>query len=260
MTLAPGIRINRCTMTAQEITPTKRASRAGNLADGVYQALRRAIIEQAIAPGTKLPEDSVGESFGVSRTVVRTVLQRLSHDHVVEIRPNRGAVVCSLSIEEVRDIFEARSVIEDGVIQLACQRRSTDDIDGLQALVAEEQDAFQSGDRGTWIRLSGEFHLRVAEISGNRTLANNLRALVSRTSLAISEFEAPGRSACSQPEHLAIIDAIEAGDEVTARDLMRRHLAGCEASLDLESRDAAKDLRAVFFDVFPPSKTAGTSA
>ncbi len=48
---------------------TKRKSRAGNLADGVYQALRLAIIEQALAPGTKLPEDSVGESFGVSRTV-----------------------------------------------------------------------------------------------------------------------------------------------------------------------------------------------
>jgi len=230
---------------------TARDQGKGNIQDWIYGEIFNAILEQRLAPGTKLAEDALGEIFGVSRTVIRAVLQRLSHDHVVEIRPNRGAVVSSLSVDEVRDVFEARRVIEAGVIGLACSRRGSSDVSGLRDLVAEEQDAFQSGDRGTWIRLSGEFHLRVADISGNKSLTGNLRALVSRTSLAISEYEAPGRSACSQPEHLAIIDAIEAGDEKKARALMKGHLEECEASLDLEARDTATDLRAVFSDVFP---------
>ncbi len=236
----------------------KQAPNKGKSQDWIYGQIFTAILEQRLAPATKLAEDALGEIFGVSRTVIRAVLQRLSHDHVIEIRPNRGAVVCSLSVDEVRDVFEARRVIEDGVIALACRHRRGDDISGLQDLVAEEQAAFQNGDRGAWIRLSGAFHLRIAQIGGNDTLADNLRALVSRTSLAISEYEAPGRSACSQPEHLAIIDAIEAGDDATARRLMRNHLEGCEASLDLHSRDAATDLRAVFSDVFSGSAVAGS--
>lgn len=232
----------------------------GNIQGWIYGQIFTAILEQRLAPGTKLAEDALGDIFGVSRTVIRAVLQRLSHDQVVEIRPNRGAVVCSLTIEEVRDVFEARRVIEEGVVDLACQRRRREDIVSLQELVAEEQDAFQSGDRGAWIRLSGEFHLRVAEISGNETLAGNLRPLVSRTSLAISEYEAPGRSACSQPEHLAIIEAIEVGDAAKARDLMIAHLEGCEASLDLESRETSTDLRAIFSDVFADIARPGAPA
>jgi len=222
----------------------------GNVQGWIYGQIFTAILEQRLAPGTKLAEDALGDIFGVSRTVIRAVLQRLSHDHVVDIRPNRGAVVCSLSADEVRDVFEARRIIEDGVIALACRRRATGDIKDLRVMVGEEQDAFNSGDKAAWIRLSGEFHLQVGRISGNQTLTDSLRALVSRTSLAISQYEAPGRSACSQPEHLAIIDAIEAGDGTTARALMNNHLAECEASLDLAGRDVGTDLRAVFSDIF----------
>jgi DNA-binding GntR family transcriptional regulator len=239
------------------VTATNNDPAKGRTQDWIYRQVFAAILEQRLAPGTKLAEDALGDIFGVSRTVIRAVLQRLSHDRVVDIRPNRGAVVCSLSVADVRDVFEARSVIEDGVIGLACERRRSEDVAGLRRLVGEEQDAYQSGDRAAWIRLSGEFHLRIAEIGGNQTLARNLRALVSRTSLAISQYEAPGRSACSQPEHLAIISAIEAGDATQARGLMKAHLAGCQASLDLENRAAGADLRAVFSDVFANAAQAG---
>ncbi len=228
-----------------------------NVQTWIYGQIFGAILEQRLAPGTKLAEDALGDIFGVSRTVIRAVLQRLSHDHVVDIRPNRGAVVASLSVDEVRDVFEARRVIEAGVIELACHRCDESDVAALRGLVSEEQAAFTEGDRGAWIRLSGEFHLRIAEVAGNKTLANTLRALVSRTSLAISEYETPGQSACSQPEHLALIDAVESGDVALATDLMTRHLQGCEGVLDLEERDAATDLRAVFSDVFAAREDMG---
>ena len=221
----------------------------GNVQAWIYDQIFAAILEQRLAPDTKLAEDTLGEIFGVSRTVIRTVLQRLSHDHVVEIRPNRGAVVASLSIEEVRDVFEARRVIENGAIELACQRREKNDISVLKSLVEKEQAAFEGNDKGAWIRLSGEFHLALANIAGNETLGDTLRSLVSRTSLAISQYETPGRSACSQKEHFAIIQAIEAGDIKAAQREMTRHLAECEAKLDLEEQDSGSDLHAIFSDV-----------
>ncbi len=244
-------------MQSTETVDRNGKSGKRNIQTWIYGQIFGAILEQRLAPGTKLAEDALGEIFGVSRTVIRAVLQRLSHDHVVDIRPNRGAVVASLSVDEVRDVFEARRVIEAGVIDLACRRCDDSDISALRDLVTEEQAAFTAGDRGAWIRLSGEFHLRVAEVAGNQTLANTLRALVSRTSLAISEYETPGQSACSQPEHLALIDAIEAGDKALAADLMTGHLRGCEAVLDLEEREAGTDLRAVFSEVFATRDESG---
>jgi DNA-binding GntR family transcriptional regulator len=183
--------------------------------------------------------------------VIRAVLQRLSHDHVVDIRPNRGAVVASLSVEEVRDVFEARRVIENGIIDLACQRRRKSELANLKTLVEREQAAFDANDKGNWIRLSGEFHLALAEIAGNRTLGDTLRALVSRTSLAISQYETPGQSACSQQEHFAIIAAIEAGDTAAAQSQMTDHLAECETKLDLDDQEGGSDLRAIFSDIRP---------
>jgi DNA-binding GntR family transcriptional regulator len=229
----------------------------GNVQAWIYDQIFAAILEQRLAPETKLAEDTLGEIFGVSRTVIRSVLQRLSHDHVVEIRPNRGAVVASLSVDEVRDVFEARRVIENGAIDLACQRRKQSDIAALKALVEEEQKAFEGDDKGAWIRLSGEFHLALAGIAGNKTLGDTLRALVSRTSLAISQYETPGQSACSQQEHFAIIDAIESGDVVAARREMTQHLAECEAKLDLDEQDTATDLRAIFSNVRNNNEKSG---
>src|SRR5437868_691343 len=104
--------------TASRPAPkVKRASRAGNLAEHVYTSLRRAIIEQALAPGTKLPEDSVGTSFGVSRTVVRSAIVRLVAEGLVVQQPNMRATVASPSLEEARAIFRVRRGLERMVLE-----------------------------------------------------------------------------------------------------------------------------------------------
>ena len=120
---------------------TKRKSRAGNLADGVYQALRLAIIEQALAPGTKLPEDSVGESFGVSRTVVRSVLARLTLEGLVSQRPNKRAEVASPSLAEARGVFQVRRGLERTVIEILAGRLTAEQAGQLKAHVVAEQQA-----------------------------------------------------------------------------------------------------------------------
>lgn len=82
----------------------------------IYRALRHAIIEQALEPGAKLPEDAIGERFGVSRTLVRHALGQLAAEGLVELRRNRGAAVAKPSWDEARDIFEVRRGLERLVV------------------------------------------------------------------------------------------------------------------------------------------------
>jgi DNA-binding GntR family transcriptional regulator len=214
----------------------------------VYAELYDAILEQRLAPGTKLPEDGLGEIFGVSRTVVRKALFRLAHEELIRFRPNRGAIVASPTVEEAAHVFEARRVVEGAVVRKVVGVMTADDLRSLKELVREERATYERGDRTGWIRLSGEFHLRLAEIAGNHVLAEYLKALVSRTSLIISLYERPGNSACSFDEHAGFLIALEANDLKRALTLMDRHLEACEAKLNMEEQTLSRDLAAIFGD------------
>ena len=85
----------------------------------ICRALRRAIIEQALEPGAKLPEDSLGERFGVSRTIARHALGQLAAEGLVELRRNRIAVVATPSWQEARDAFDIRIELERLVVRHA---------------------------------------------------------------------------------------------------------------------------------------------
>src|SRR5688572_9328613 len=107
----------------------------------IYRALRHAIIEQALAPGAKLPEDAIGERFGASRTIVRHALGQLSAEGLVELRRNRGATVATPSWEEARDIFDVRIAMERLVMQRLAGQLTRAQIDQLKNHVVEEEKA-----------------------------------------------------------------------------------------------------------------------
>jgi DNA-binding GntR family transcriptional regulator len=214
--------------------------------EAVYADIYDAILDHRLPPGTKLTEDSLGEVFGVSRTVIRKALFRLGHEGIVRIRPNRGAAVASPSTEEARDVFATRRVLEDAVVGEVTGVLGEAELDALRALAREEREAFERGDRRSWIRLSGDFHLGLAELAGNAVVFDFLKELVSRTSLIIALYDAAGQSACGFDEHMALIDAIAAGDRKSARKLMAAHLSACEDKLNLEGADETVDLSDVF--------------
>lgn len=212
----------------------------------VYAELYDAILEQRLAPGTKLPEDGLGEIFGVSRTVVRKALFRLAHEELIRFRPNRGAIVASPTVEEAAQVFEARRIVEGAIVRKVFGALTPESLRGLKDIVSEERAAHERGDRAGWIRLSGDFHLRLADIAGNHVLADYLKALVSRTSLIISLYERPGNSACSFDEHASFLIALEANDLKRALTLMERHLEACESKLNMEEQTLSRDLAAIF--------------
>jgi DNA-binding GntR family transcriptional regulator len=192
-------------------------------AETVYRGLRRAIIEQALGPSTKLPEDLVGDRFGVSRTVVRAALTRLAAEGLVELRLNRGATVASPSLEEAHDVFDIRRSLERLVVARLSGRLTPADLTRLEAHVtAEEKSKGKDGPEA--IRLAGEFHVLLAELTGNAILSRYVSELISRSSLILALYGRPHSSDCAVSEHREIIDALARGDAAGVEQLMDHHL------------------------------------
>ncbi len=203
----------------------------------IYHEVFNAILEQRLTPGTKLSEDALGDVFGVSRTVIRKVLQRLSHEKIVEIRPNRGAVVSVPSIKDARDTFDARRWIERGITRRACENITKTDVGILTKLVQKEHEAYANGNQSEGIHLSGAFHMKLAEIAGNDTLSEYLKELVSRSSLIVAHYEATGSTTCTHNDHKDLIAALSDGNSDHAVALMEAHLQAIEDKLNLNQED-----------------------
>ena len=201
---------------AEKRTPVLRA-------ESVYRALRRAIIEQALKPGMKLPEDSIGEQLGVSRTLVREAFGRLAVEGLVELKPNRGASVAYPTLEEARDVFEVRRGLERLVAENLAGRITSAQVAELEAHVRQEEKAHEQ-DGPESIRLSGEFHIKLAKMTGNALLLRYVQEASSRCSLILAIYGRPHSTECAVSEHRQLIDALRAGDAARAADLMDHHL------------------------------------
>ncbi|AYF49194.1 GntR family transcriptional regulator [Pseudomonas fluorescens] len=199
--------------------------------DDIYPRLFDAILEQRIAPSSRFTEEGLGETFGVSRSVIRRVLAKLSHQQVIILRPNQRAQVAAPDGQQTRQILEARRMTEITVVQLACAQATSGQIRQLRELIARERDCIERDQRGPAIRLSGEFHLQLAAMAGNAPLAQFLNSLVPLTSLIIAQYEAQACTYCAWQEHVAIVDAIEQRDTDMAVRLMTEHLDHLETKL-----------------------------
>ena len=204
-------------------------------ADRIRGALLTAILEHRLGPGTKLGEDEIGSLYGVSRTIVRGVLQSLAHEGIVDIEKNRGAFVAHPSVADASEVFEARRLIEAAVTALAVERRAPAAIARLRAHLEAERQATEEGDRAAAIRLSGEFHIELARIAGHRLYETILTELVARSSLILLIYHRR-EPRCADDHHQRLVDAIEAGRASEAVGLMSHHLAEIFEALDLDVR------------------------
>ncbi len=218
-----------------------QASGPGARAQGVYRALRRAIIEQALRPGMKLPEDAIGENLGVSRTLVREALGRLAVEGLVELKPNRGASVAYPTLEEARDVFDVRRGLERLVAEILSANLTKAQAAALEAHVQLEEAALGRNGAES-IRLAGEFHIKLAEMTGNALLLRYVQEVSSRCSLILAIYGRPHSSECAVSEHRQIIKALLAGDAAQASQLMDHHLQAVAARALLAPRQE-RDIR-----------------
>jgi DNA-binding GntR family transcriptional regulator len=221
-------------------------SRSSPRVEVAYEALRRAIIEQALLPGSRLPEDQIGAHFGISRTLVRTILVRLHIVGLVDALPKRTVTVAKPTLEEAKDIFEVRRALEREAVRLTISRWRPAFGAELEGHVREEERAKAARDDRLSIRLAGEFHIKLAGMSGNRVLERSLAELVSRCSLILAAHGRPHSSECAVNEHSEIIRALREGDAAAATALMDDHVGSVEkrAVID-ESIEGAPSLSTI---------------
>ena len=238
--------------SAARITGEFEASRSKGQGGGLNEAqiierIYAAVLEQRLPPGTKLSEGALCEAFQVSRMRIRRVLLVLASRDIVRLEANRGAYVAKPSAAEARSIFEARRTIEPAILKNVVERITKDEIDGLERHMDAEQEAHRLKNRRDAIRLSGEFHTKLAHIAGNAVLERFIKELIARTSLIIGLYGTPGMPNCSEEEHRALLAALRNGDHERAENLMLQHLHDIEQDLDLLGRDQkAPDIRDIF--------------
>jgi len=193
----------------------------------MYRDIYDAIMDHRLPARTKLTEQSLSEIYDMARHGVRKVLNQLAADGVVDLEPNRGAFIASPDEKEAEDMFELRQSLEQLAVERVVQRADNKAIASLRKMVEREREAYEKGDRPQWIRLSADFHIELARLSGNDLLVDMLRRLVSRTTLLISSQEVAATRPCSFDEHLRVVDALARHDKKAAVSEMAQHLHQC---------------------------------
>lgn len=209
----------------------------------IVDAITNAIVERRLMPGTKLVEQQIADVFDVSRTVVRQALNRLSRDHLVTLEPSRGAFVAMPSIEEARQVFEVRRLLEVGMVRQLAASATDAQLAQLRTHLRAERQAVAQADVSGRTRLLADFHVVLARLLGNEVLASLMADLLSRSQLIALMYQSGLSAEHSQAEHVQIVEALERRDSRTAARLMEHHLASVERNLRLDPR--TPDLAAV---------------
>lgn len=231
--------IRRVLDRAEEVTmpPPRPAARAparqGLLAEpeeGLVAALAQAITLGRYKPGEKLAEAALAAQFGVGRTRIREALRRLSFVGLVALERNRGAFVAMPSHDEVTRAYEARRVVEGGIIASLAPCCTPGQVDILRRHVAQQRAAELAGQRVRLVRLLTEFHLLLAGMSSNTFLRGFLEKLTITTSLAVLIYDhEKGSPDCAIQEHAQMVEYLARGEIEAAAAVMARHLGQNQA-------------------------------
>ena len=209
-----------------------------NAAESVFEDLRSAIESGELPIGVKLPpEAALAERYGVSRSVIREALRSSQTLGLTETKTGSGTVVVSSHPSppnygkfSARDLVEARPYIEVPAAGWAARRRSDAQLADLTRIIDEMEG---ETDPARWVRLDTQFHLGIAQASGNAVFATIVAAIRGALSMQSRMLNAsiPERRTASNREHRKVLDAIATGDFADASDCMRQHLDRVEDAI-----------------------------
>lgn len=225
----------------------KTAADLNDKDEPIYQALMTAIVEHQLPPGSKLPEEALSEVFGVSRTGIRKVLQRLAAVQMVSLLPRRGAQVTTPTVEEAQDIFRTRSLIECANLPFVLEHCQPPHLAALEKLIRREQQAHDDRDGPAAIRHSAAFHIQLQAISGNQVLTEMVTRLSQRSSLVIAAYGAPWQQGCRCHDHETLIALLRKKSLAPLTQAMQHHFDHIVASLHFErSGESLPDFARLF--------------
>ncbi len=218
----------------------------------ISERITESVMAQKLAPGARLGEQQLALLFNCSRTTVREALIRLAARGIVTVSSRRGWYVVELSVNDAREAFEAREVIEMGLIRRT-QVVSKAALKRLKNHIARQKAAASGSDVGLRSFLLADFHVCLAECLGNNLLAEAVRDMTARTILIamLSQSSVEAEQSCQ--EHFLIVQALENQDFILAEKLMQAHIGDSQSRLNPGS--AAYDPLSELRNALSPMKT-----
>lgn len=224
---------------------------AAPLRQQVLERIRAAIAVGQLAPGNRLVERELCEITGVSRTLIREALRQLESEGLVDVIPNKGPIVATISARQAREVFQLRAELEGLASELFAELASEAQMKALQDAFAQLRESYQGGDAVAMLAAKTRFYDCLVDGSGNETLGNVLRQLQARaTVLRAASLSQPGRTAESERELAELMKAIRKRDGAAARKASIAHITkAAQAALNVlqvredEAKTEAKPAR-----------------
>ena len=206
------------------------------ITERLYRQLGKAIVEGEIQAGSKLSEPELALRYGVSRGPLREAIRRLEAVNLVELKPNVGARVVSLSLEQLLEVYLVREALEGMAARLAALHMPAAEVADLRALLETHQRQMERDDSWAYFQKEGDldFHYRIVQGSGNRRLIRLLCGDLYQV-VRMYRFQfgmASPRARPAYDEHRLIVDAIEARDGEQTEMLMRFHIRASRRNVE----------------------------
>lgn len=204
-----------------------------SLREAVYQTLRRAILTNTFQPGERLMEMKLASQLGVSRTPVREAIHLLEKEALVKQEPHKGVVVAGITLKQLRDVLEVRSMLEELAVQLACRRGSGEDMNHLKEAAESFASAVRQGADITEVAAKDvAFHDVIYHMTDNEKLIQmvaNLWEQIYR--YRIEYLKGIGHAESLVSEHQELVRYLCARDEAAAMHTARTHIANQELTI-----------------------------
>jgi len=216
-----------------------------SIAQKAYQRLRLAIVECRLVPGQRLTEASIAQRLQVGETPAREALRRLVLEGLVRVAPRHGYAVAPITLRDVHELFELRLLIEPAMAGMAALNSPASAIHHLREVGrVGYADGSQDSVR-KFLRANTDFHAHIAELSGNRRVAQLLSQLLSESERLINfGMLSHPQSESTVDEHEKLLEALVNRDTVSARAIMERHIATTRQMV-VESLIANTNLREI---------------
>jgi len=195
-----------------------------SLTHRIYEKLKEDIINLKFKENSIITEKELAERYKVSKTPVREALKKLNLEGFIEVLPHKGYFVTSISVEDLKNIFQIRTILEVGASEIAIENVSLNDIKKLKEIANTKVKTINAKSYIEYSEINYQFHLLIAKLTNNNMLANMIEGVLNQLRRVLY------RDLCNldfenmKNEHLKIVDAIEKKGIPLARRMMEKHL------------------------------------
>ncbi len=193
--------------------------------DKAYEILKWKILNSELALGQLYTEMELCEVSGLGRSPVRNALFRLNHDRLIKVVPRKGMFIRGWSTDELKSVMESRLILESATAGMAAKNATSEQIKYLDQLMNDADKFLEKKDRKSLMRVDHDFHIGLADASGNPVLAELIGSLKQRSNpLWFLRITGRDKLEVVQTEHRAILEAVKKADPEAAVKALRDHI------------------------------------